>query len=136
LTETHGVGDLARSIMEGVAYEVRACVGLLEAMGQSPREVVAVGGGARSALWDQILADVLGRRVGVPRQTDAASLGAMLLAGAAIGRLREINPVAEAFVPTPHAAERYGSLYDTYNRLYQALRPVFHESRRGSGQRE
>ena len=143
LTETHCVGDLARSIMEGVAYEVRACVGLLEAMGQSPREVVAVGGGARSALWDQILADVLGRRVGVPRQTDAASLGAMLLAGAAIGRLgalaqaaREINPVAEAFAPTPHAAERYGSLYDTYNRLYQALRPVFHESRRGSGQRE
>jgi len=143
LTEAHGLGDLARSIMEGIAYEVRACVGLLQGMGLSPREVVAVGGGARSALWDQILADVLDRPVGVPRQTDAASLGAMLLAAAATGRLgaveeaaREINPAAETYAPDPAAAARYGVLYDVYNRLYEALRPVFHEHRAGLAQRE
>ncbi len=143
LRETHGLGDLARSIMEGVACEVRACVALLEGMGLSPREVVAVGDGARSALWDQIIADVLGRPVGVPRQTDAASLGAMLLAAASLGRVgavedaaRASNPVGQTYAPDPEAGARYAVLYDVYNRLYEALSPVFHEHRGGAAERE
>jgi xylulokinase len=143
LRESHGLGELARSIMEGVACEVRACVGLLQGMGVRPREMVAVGGGARSALWDQILADVLGRPVAVPHQTDAASLGAMLLAAVAIGRLsavedaaHDINPAARAFVPIAAAATHYDGLYGEYNRLYEALRPEFHERRGGRGQGE
>ena len=134
LSEAHGVGALARSVMEGVAYEVRACLALLDGMGVHASEVVAVGGGARSALWDQILADVLGRPVGVPRQADAASLGAMLLAAAALGWVRsvehaarEINPTARAYRPDAAAAERYRGRYDVYTQLYDALRPAFHE---------
>lgn len=134
LTEAHGQGALVRSILEGVAYEVRACFGLLEGMGLPPSDVIAVGGGARSRLWTQIFADVLDRRVGVPRQTDAASVGAMLLAGAAIGRdpapdraARAANPVAEIFRPDPAAAATYRVLWDAYMRLYETLRPVFRE---------
>ena len=143
LRETHGLGDLTRSIMEGVAYEVRACVGLLEGMGLGPREVVAVGGGARSVLWNQIVADVVDRPVRVPRQTDAASLGAMLLAAAAIGRVsavedaaREINPVVHSYAPDPAARHEYAFLYDVYNRVYEALRPVLHEHRIGADEGE
>ncbi len=134
LTEAHAVGALARSVMEGVAFEVRACLTILEEMGTPVSEVVAVGGGARSALWDQILADALGRPVGVPEQTDAASLGAMLLAADAIGAApaadraaRSVNPVARAYRPAPAAADRYREWYDVYTRLYDALRPVFRE---------
>ncbi len=134
LTDAHGRGALARSIMEGVAYEVRACLALLEGMGFGPREVIAVGGGARSRLWNQIFASVLGRPVGVPRQTDAASLGAMLLAGAAIGRhaapdqaARTVNPVAETFDPDPSTQDTYRARWDAYMRLYETLRPVFRE---------
>ncbi len=134
LTEAHDRGALVRSIMEGVAYEVRACLDVLEGMGVRAGEVVAVGGGARSALWDRILADVLDRPVGVPRQTDAASLGAMLLAAVAIGcyptperAARSLNPVVETYRPSPRAAAAYRALWDTYMRLYDALRPVFRE---------
>lgn len=134
LTEAHGQGALVRSVMEGVAYEVRACLELLEGMGVHPSEVIAVGGGARSPLWNQIFADVLGRPVGVPRQTDAASLGAMLLATAAIGRygaveeaVRSVNPVAETFRPDPAASETYRGLWAAYMKLYEALRPVFRD---------
>ncbi len=132
LTEAHGRGALVRSIMEGVAYEVRACLGLLEGMGLGPSEVIAVGGGARSRLWTQIFASVIGRPVGVPRQTDAASLGAMLLAAEAIGRqaspdraARAVNPIAEAFDPDPSTQDTYHARWDAYMRLYETLRPVF-----------
>jgi xylulokinase len=136
LTEAHGVGALARSAMEGVAYEVRACLRLLERMGIAVREVAAVGGGARSALWCQIFADVLDRPIGVPRQTDAASLGAGLIAAAAIGRIpalpsaaRGANPVAATYRPARPAARAYRDLSSAYDRLYEALRPVFPEIR-------
>ncbi len=133
LTEAHDTGALARSVMEGVAYEVRACLDVLEGMGVGATGVVAVGGGARSRLWNQILADVLERPVGVPGQTDAASLGAMLLASAALGRdpavarAAQVNPVAETYRPDPAARAAYRALWDTYMRLYEALRPVFRE---------
>jgi len=134
LTEAHGRGALVRSIMEGVAYEVRACLGLLEGMGLGPSEVIAVGGGARSRLWTQIFANVIGRPVGVPRQTDAASLGAMLLAAEAIGRqaapdraAHTVNPIAVAFDPDPSTQDTYQARWDAYMRLYETLRPVFRE---------
>jgi xylulokinase len=95
---------------------------------------VAVGGGARSRVWSQILADVAGRPVVVPRETDAASLGAALLAAAALGHLqdpereaRRGNPAALVCSPDPAAGARYGVLRDLYDRLYEALRPVFAE---------
>ena len=134
LTEAHGTGALARSVMEGVAFELRACLEVLAAMGLPPAGVVSVGGGARSALWNQIYADVLERDVRVPRHTGAASLGAMLLAAAAIGRLTDLtqaasaaNPVAAGFHPRPAEAARYRALYREYDALYEALRPTFRD---------
>jgi len=132
LSEAHGTGALARSVMEGVAFELRAALDLLEGMHLGVAGVRAVGGGARSALWNQIYADVLGREVGIPRHTDAASLGAMLLALAATDRsadpvstARAVNPLVATFRPEAGAAGRYRDLYPKYNRLYEALRPIF-----------
>src|SRR5262249_54584105 len=94
--------------------------------------LLSVGGGARSDLWNQIFADVTGREVRVPRQTDAASLGAMLLAARAIGETadlvgaaRALNPPARRFTPDPAAVSTYRNLYARYDDLYEALRPVF-----------
>jgi len=134
LTEAHGIGALARSVMEGVACEVRAGVEVLEGMGVRAREVVAVGDGAWASLWNQILADMLARPVAVPRRTGAASVGAMLLAAAAIGRVpavedaaRVVNPAGETHEPDAAVSVRYRGLYAMYTRLYDTLRPVFRE---------
>ncbi len=134
LTEAHGTGALVRSILEGVAYELRACLDALEEMDVPVSGILAVGGGARSTLWNRIFADVTGRPVHVPRQRDAASLGAMLLAARAVGAIdrledaaRSVNPVAATVVPDPGTARRYLEFYDQYNRLYESLRPVFDE---------
>lgn len=132
LREAHGTGALVRSVLEGVAFELRACLEVLAGMGARVEGILAVGGGARSDLWNQIFADVTEREVKVPRQTDAASLGAMLLATQARGdapdaeaAARRANPVARRFAPDPRAAGTYGTLYGRYNDLYDALKPVF-----------
>ena len=77
---------------------------------------------------------MLERDVRVPRHTGAASLGAMLLAAAAIGRLTDLtqaasaaNPVAAGFHPRPAEAARYRALYREYDALYEALRPTFRD---------
>ncbi len=134
LREAHGTGALVRSVLEGVAFELRACLELLEGMDVRVEGILAVGGGARSDLWNQIFADVTAREVKVPRQTDAASLGAMLLAARAVGHTidveaaaRAANPVARHFTPDPGAARTYRDLYEKHNDLYDTLKPVFAE---------
>jgi len=132
LRGAHGTGALVRSVLEGVAFELRACLDVLAGMDVRVEGILAVGGGARSDLWNQIFADVTGREVRVPRQTDAPSLGAMLLAAKAVGdapdveaAARAANPVARVFTPDPAAARTYRTLYTRYNELYDSLRPVF-----------
>src|SRR5580704_977325 len=80
-----GLGEQARAIQEAAAYSTRRAAGLVsELLGPGAwREVILTGGAARSRLWPQILADVLGYRVGVPGHTESAALGAAILAGRA-----------------------------------------------------
>lgn len=134
LTEADGLGALARSVMEGVACEVCACLDILAGMGIRVDEVVAVGGGAASHLWNAIFAALLSRPVRVPRQTDAASLGAALLAGSALGRwprpaetARDINRVAASFEAEPGAAVEAIRIREAYEAVYAALQPIFHD---------
>jgi len=134
LTLGHTPGDLARSIMEGVALEVRACLEVLGGAGQAPTELVMLGGGANSPLWCQIKADVTGVPVVVPRVTSAACLGAMFLGGQAAGlwtdpvaAARSANPIVKRFEPDPSRHAFYGRLYSLYNRLYSAVAPLYDE---------
>jgi len=138
LTEAHGVGALARSVMEGVAFEVRACLRTLCRMGISATDVVAVGEGARDVLWNQIYADVLDLPVVVPRPVDAVALGAALIAAASAGRVEDMDAAARRvtagsrwFRPLAAAVERYRGLGDEYERLYETLRPVFNAAAGG-----
>lgn len=132
LTLNHTRGDVARAIMEGVAYEIRACFDVLKGMGVMPAEVILMGGGARARVWNQIKSDVTGMAFSVPRVTDAASLGAMILAGTACGALgnpadasRRLNPILEHYSPVRDRSERYAQLFETYQELYEAVEPLF-----------
>ena len=77
-------GDFALAVMRGVAFQIRI---MLEAMGSYPEvtQLVLFGGGARSSLWCQCIADAAGVRVHVPSSSEAAGRGAAVLAGAAAG---------------------------------------------------
>ena len=116
--------------MEGVAFELRLHLERLEAAtGQSVDHVRAVGGGARSDLWVQIVSDVTGRPVRVCAAGEVSAAGAAMLAhahlaGEPAGGVA-LDPPGRDVVPDPEAAASYDPLFAAYRGLYPALRETF-----------
>jgi xylulokinase len=128
----HGRGDIVRALMEGTGYEVATCLDGLRDLSITPGELVVIGGGARSDLWAQIKADILGFPVYRPRYTEAASLGAAILAATAIGLIadpeataRKWNPPVETFTPNPDATRLYQERRRLFDDVYTAMVPLF-----------
>jgi xylulokinase len=128
----HTRGDIARALMEGTGYEVGTCLDGLRDIGIAFGELVVIGGGARSDLWAQLKADILGVPVHRPRYTEAASLGAAILAGAAVGLIadpettaRAWNPPVETFTPNAEATRIYRDRRRLFDDVYTALLPLY-----------
>jgi xylulokinase len=130
LTVRHGLGHLARAVMEGVAFGLRDMVELMPST-LGIEEVRVAGGGARSPLWVQIIADVLDRPVRVMGTYEAAAHGAAMLAATSQGAFDSVQEAADAIVEvgpaiTPgDATGTYADAYPLYRDLYPALRSTF-----------
>ena len=125
-------GDLVRAVMEGAAYGLRHNMEVAEAAGFRTQSLACVGGGARSALWNQIKADVIQRTVHLPRAATGAPMGNAILAAAAAGLHPNVTAAVaamvapgRAFAPDPSNAPRYDALYAVYRGLYPALKGLF-----------
>lgn len=136
-TLAHTRAHFARSIMEGSAYAVRDITDRFVAMGVPLRELRVMGGGARSALWNQIKADVTGLPVGVPQTTETTALGAAFLALVGVGAYNKLSDAAdrivrivERFEPNPRAQQKYAALYQLYRDTYFTLLPIFERAAR------
>ncbi|QAY63831.1 xylulose kinase [Xylanimonas allomyrinae] len=130
----HTPAHLYRAVLEGVAFELRLQLGLLEAAtGTSARELRAVGGGARSPLWAQVVASVTGRRVRVCADGEVSAAGAAIQAHAWIAGPADAGPspvnrfvaAGHDIVPEPGDVAVYDGLYPAYATLYPALRETF-----------
>lgn len=126
----HGRGQLFRAALESVACGFRHHVDVFTERGYPPQRVRVTDGGTRSALWKQIVADVLGQPLEVPRGTAGSALGAAFAAGIGTGMFSDWKEI-ERFVhidevvqPDPEAHERYEPVYAAYRALYPALGPV------------
>ncbi|HHW88238.1 MAG TPA: hypothetical protein GX400_18795 [Chloroflexi bacterium] len=125
--------DLAKAVLEGLTYELRINLDLLRAAGIEIAELHAVGGGARSALWLQLKADICNTALRVPLVTDAACLGAALLAGVGVGIYPDLSTAVQATVawrqrviPSPGMVDAYAPRYALYRRLHPLLAEVLH----------
>ena len=115
-----------RAIMENTAMVTYGHMKLVEeSTGNMPKEVVFAGGASKSALWCQILADVLGLPVNVPKVKEATALGAAIMAGYGVGVFTSIPETAKALVqmeqryePDPANHEVYMKLYENWRKLY------------------
>ena len=132
LTLRHGKGALVRSVLEGVAYGLRDSLELLRALQIPVRQVRALGGGARSAVWRQIMADVFAAELVTINITDGAAYGAALLAGVGAKVYADVFEATERTVrvvdrtePIPANAAVYESFYADYRVLYEQLKPTF-----------
>lgn len=129
LTLHHTPAHLYRALLEGVAYAFRHHVEVLEAQGHQVRRAFVVDGGAKSRLWRQILASVLGRPVEALIGGDRGSAyGVAFLAGAAAGLWglgdlrREVGSVDE---PDPNWERVYRELYGVYRETYLRLKDIY-----------
>ena len=134
----HSRDQVFRAILEGVACGVRHNVQTLALLGAHAHRVVAVGGGAQTDTWLQIVSDVAGLRQEVPAITLGACYGDAFLAGCAAGLLRReqiTDWVRPGRIIEPAASLRptYDALYADYIDLYQDSRRVVHRlaSRQG-----
>lgn len=134
LTVRHTRDHMTRAVLEGVAFGLRDSFELMQNAGLPPVEQVRVsGGGARSQLWRQILADVLQAELVTVNTTEGAAYGAALLAAVGMGAHRTVSEACAAAIhvtgsDSPGAASAaYEELYPLYQQLYPALGPIFHE---------
>lgn len=126
-TET-SKADMARSMMEGVAFALNQCMEICNGLGLYADSVVASGGGARSPLWLQIQADIYGLPVRVAKISEQAALGAAIAAGAAAGVYANIEEGCAAVVrykdeiilPNSKTAQLYKDYYQLYKDAYTA----------------
>lgn len=128
----HERRHFARAVYEGIAFSLRDVLSALRGQGLDMAEARIIGGGSRSATWRQIVADVLGISILMPRVTDA-SFGAALVAAVGIGAFPDAPTAAARTVSIvarhePNAIHRglYDDLYGVYRDAAQALVEVNH----------
>ena len=132
--------DLIRAVYEGVAYNSRWLLECVERFaGQRMDNIHMIGGGARSDLWCQIYADVLGRRIRqVKDPREANQRGAALLASVALGRLKFSDipariEIAATYEPRDENRQTYDALFRVFKTIYARNRAVYAELN-GAGQ--
>jgi xylulokinase len=131
LTLASDRGVLVRAVLEGAAFALRHNVEVAAAAGVGVGELRSVGGGARSRLWSQIRADVVGVPVLLPETSIGAPFGDAALACVAAGLHADVGAlvrtvrIRERFEPRAETAERYAALYGVYRGAYESLREEF-----------
>jgi xylulokinase len=127
----HTLGHIWRAALEAVAFGFRHHVEVFEELGQGVRRVVASDGGARSRVWMQIAADVLGHPIELLAGHPGSCLGAAYVAGVAVGAFsgwdeiaRYVRPAGVA-EPNPANADRYARHYALYREIYEGLKPLY-----------
>jgi xylulokinase len=132
LTLRHDKRHMVRSVLEGVAYSLRDCIELFRDMAIPIQQVRAVGGGARSDVWRQIMADVFGTELVTINVTDSTAYGAALLAGVGSNVYASVPEacatsirITDRIEPIAANLTVYNEYYPVYQTLYHALEPAF-----------
>jgi xylulokinase len=132
LTLRHARPQLVRAVVEGITFAMRDSLELMRELGARPDEVRASGGGARSPLWRQVMADVFGCSIRTSEVPQGAAHGAVLLAGVGAGVFGSVEEAARSALawgaplePRPAEVALYEASYARYGELYPALRADF-----------
>ena len=134
LSGMHGKAAMIRAIMEGVVFSQRHCLDIFKEMGVEFEEILATGGGARSEVWRQMLADVLDCPVLTTSSSEGPALGVAILAGVGVGIYPDLPTACAQIIdrkstlkPNPLTQKEYESYYQLYLEIYQQLKQQFKE---------
>ena len=132
LTPRIGTGAMVRAIMEGVTFELRRTLEIVEDAGNTVHEVYTIGGGARSDLWSQIKADIYQKPVYTFEASEGGILGSAILAGVGAGFYPDVRAGAEQclrvdkeFQPDASKTARYDYLYELFKEVHDRMQEPF-----------
>jgi len=128
----HDQRHFVRSVLEGVAFALKDSLELIKDKGVKIKEIRAIGGGAKSRIWQQILADILGEEINLLNVEEGPAFGAALIAGVGVGvydsfaeAVNGIIKVKKTIVPRIQNTEKYNHYYQLYKKLYYSLKEDF-----------
>lgn len=131
LTASHTRAHLVRAVLEGVAFSLRDSLEIFRELGAPIESIRLGGGGAKSALWRQIQADIYGQTVEIIEADEGAAFGAAILAGVGAGAWESVDQacaetirISERVEPGTKSVEKLNRNYEAYKLLYPALRPA------------
>jgi xylulokinase len=132
LTAKHTRAHLVRAVIEGVCFSQRDGLDIIEGMGVPVTSVRISGGGARSAFWRQLLADILNKRVVTLNTQEGSAYGAALLAVVGTGGFSSVEEACRTAIrevdsvePRASEAAAYAAAHHIYQSLYPALKPAY-----------
>lgn len=132
LSLRHTKGHMVRAIQEGIAFEHKRTLEIMEQAGCHIACVYHSGGAAAGELWNQIKADIYNTPVKTIEENESAVLGAALLGGAAaklfddiLDKAKELLKVKKAYEPNASLQKMYGEHFESYKEIHDALQPSF-----------
>lgn len=132
LSAKHTKAHMARAVMEGVAYSLNDCLGVLAEMGVNVNDMAICGGGGKSKFWRGMIADVLDLDLKLLQNDEGPALGAALLAGCGVGIYSSVADACERTVKVKDTVKHdcarhaeYGPYYEIYKGLYGSLKGDF-----------
>ena len=124
--------DLVQAVLEGVAFAIRDSVEVARSLGVDIRASKICGGGAKSALWKRIMANVLNVTLECPASEQGPGMGGAMLAMVACGQYASVQEVCDKFVqvastvePEPELVAKYELRYQQFKKIYPACKELF-----------
>lgn len=134
LNMTHKREHMTRAILEGVAFGLRDSLEIIKELNIPVNEVRVSGGGAKSVLWRQVLADIFGVRVDMVNATEGPAFGAAIMSAVGYGIFKDVEEacstlikVTDSVYPIGENVSKYNEIYQIYRGLYKALKDRFGE---------
>jgi xylulokinase len=135
ITVRHGKDHFARAVLEGVAFSLMDCLQLIKDLGTPVREIRTIGGGARSMLWRQIIADIFNRELLTLTVSEGAPFGAALLAGVGTGCYKNVASACSSTIqietrtqPVKKNVAVYRDAYPLYRQMYGILKETYSQT--------
>ena len=129
LTSRHGAGHLVRAVLEGAVYALRDGLEIMRALGLAPQHIRATGGGAASAFWRGLQADIYGAPVETLAAEEGPAFGAALLAGVGGGVFRSIDDAVASAVRVSGVVEPDAGRHAAYEATYAIFRDGYAATR-------
>lgn len=134
LSAIHTKADMLRAVMEGVSYSLSDCLDVLREMQVDVSEMMACGGGGKSKIWRQMLADMYGCEVKTIKAQEGPALGVAILAGVGAGIFTDVQSACRQFIaqetycqPEPAHKAYYEKGHALYKKLYAQLKDCYEE---------